>query len=604
MRQCLNPDCLRPNPDDSQFCQQCGSKLLLVERYWAKSILGEGGFGRTFLAVDELRPSKPPCVIKQFLPQAQGTASVQKASDLFAQEAQRLEELGKHSQIPDLLAYFTHENRQYLVQEFIDGRTLNEELKTEGIYTENEIIELLKDILGILQFIHQNQIIHRDISPDNIIRRKTDCKLVLVDFGAAKYIEPVHRSVTGTIIGKAAYCAPEQAKGKPGVVSDLYSLGVTCLHLLTGVEPLELFDDWNGEWIWRDYLKDNIVSDCLGKIIDKLIEPRPRHRYQSVEEVLQDLQLEFHSNVTNIRYQSLEKLLAEEAWREADKETKNIMLEIAEKVEAGWLDEASINKISCEDLKAIDELWLKYSRGRFGFSVQKYIYQDLRKNQASSSATWNQLGTTIGWKVNNSWLPYSVLNFDSPAKVGKLPAAYCRGKSMKNTFIALTARLVKCNIVFSAVTSRYTYLYELLIARKWREADEETEKVMLQIVDREKEGYLDGNSINKLPCEDLQVIDYLWIKYSQGHFGFSVQKRIYQSLGGTQDFNDVVLNKFLNRVKWQRQSKKMYQGLTYNLTAPEGHLPAPWRGKYTQYGMTGWGVDKVKFFSRLDACQM
>ncbi|MEC4805520.1 MAG: inactive serine/threonine-protein kinase VRK3 [Jaaginema sp. PMC 1079.18] len=194
MRQCLNPDCLRPNPDNSQFCQQCGSNLLLVERYWAKSILGEGGFGRTFLAVDELKPSKPPCVIKQFLPQAQGTASVTKASELFTREAQRLEELGTHSQIPALFAYFTHENRQYLVQEFIDGQTLEQELNSNGVYTENQIIELLQDLLSVLQFVHQNQVIHRDIKPENIIRRTTDKKLVLVDFGAAKYVELIQKS--------------------------------------------------------------------------------------------------------------------------------------------------------------------------------------------------------------------------------------------------------------------------------------------------------------------------------------------------------------------------------------------------------------------------
>ncbi|MDB9314934.1 protein kinase, partial [Spirulina sp. CS-785/01] len=107
MRQCLNPDCLHPNPDNSTFCQKCGNQLLLENRYYAECILGQGAFGRTFLARDKHKPSKPRCVIKQFLPQAQGTNNIQKASELFAQEAQRLEELGQHPQIPDLLAYFT-----------------------------------------------------------------------------------------------------------------------------------------------------------------------------------------------------------------------------------------------------------------------------------------------------------------------------------------------------------------------------------------------------------------------------------------------------------------------------------------------------------------
>ncbi|MGC9524012.1 MAG: SUMF1/EgtB/PvdO family nonheme iron enzyme [Limnospira sp.] len=289
MSQCLNPDCLHGNPDDSQFCQKCGSKLRLLERYRAKRILGQGGFGRTFLAVDDCKPSQPPCVIKQFLPQAQGTATLQKAAELFDQEARRLEELGKHSQIPELLAYFTADNRQYLVQEFIDGETLQQELENNGAFTENQIRSLLKDLLTVLDFVHRRNVIHRDIKPENIIRRKSDKKLVLVDFGAAKQVPRTSLSVTGTIIGSAEYCAPEQAMGKPKYASDLYSLGVTCLHLLTQTSPSDLYDPLETEWVWRDYLNGNPVSDPFGKILDRLVETYKK-RYQSVAEVLADLQ--------------------------------------------------------------------------------------------------------------------------------------------------------------------------------------------------------------------------------------------------------------------------------------------------------------------------
>ncbi|MDT9221073.1 MAG: SUMF1/EgtB/PvdO family nonheme iron enzyme [Limnospira sp. PMC 1240.20] len=290
MSQCLNPDCLHSNPEGSQFCQKCGSKLRLAERYYAKSILGQGGFGRTFLAVDDFKPSKPPCVIKQFLPQAQGTATLEKAAQLFDQEAQRLELLGKHSQIPELLAYFTADNRQYLVQEFIEGDTLEQELDNQGIFTENQIISLLEDLLPVLDFVHQNQVIHRDIKPENIIRRASDNKLVLVDFGASKQVQRTSMSVTGTVIGSAAYCAPEQAMGKPQYGSDLYSLGVTCLYLLTQVSPSNLYDPLEAQWVWREHLNGNQVSDKLGKILDRLVETVFKKRYQSVAEVLEDLQ--------------------------------------------------------------------------------------------------------------------------------------------------------------------------------------------------------------------------------------------------------------------------------------------------------------------------
>ncbi|ULP73182.1 bifunctional serine/threonine-protein kinase/formylglycine-generating enzyme family protein [Nodularia sphaerocarpa] len=287
---CLNPDCLHPNPDNFKYCQKCGSKLVLTERYIPRSILGQGGFGRTFLATDQFKPSQPYCVIKQFLPQAQGTDTIEKASQLFAQEAQRLEELGKHPQIPELMAYFIVDNRQYLVQEFVQGNTLQAELDNNGVFSEKQIRELLLEILEILEFVHSKQVIHRDIKPENIIRCSSNNKLFLVDFGAAKVVKQQQRTATGTIIGSAEYCAPEQSMGKPFFISDLYSLGVTCLHLLTGISPFDLYSPLEGEWVWRDYLNGNVVSDELGKILEKLAHPIAKHRFQSVAEVKQQVE--------------------------------------------------------------------------------------------------------------------------------------------------------------------------------------------------------------------------------------------------------------------------------------------------------------------------
>jgi formylglycine-generating enzyme required for sulfatase activity len=285
MSHCLNPDCLYKNLETTQICQKCGTKLLLGDRYRALSILGKGGFGRTFLAIDEFKPSKPKCVIKQFLPNVKGKSAIAKATELFAQEAIALDELGKHEQIPELLAYFNQEERQYLVQEFVDGDNLLKELEDRGALSEAQIRELLKDMLSVLQFVHANNTIHRDIKPANIIRRKRDGKLILVDFGAAKASEWGDAGVTGTIIGSAGYVAPEQARGKPQFSSDLFSLGVTCLHLLTNVIPLELFDLGDDRWVWRDYLTDRPVSEQLGQIIDKLVENATKKRFASVEEV-------------------------------------------------------------------------------------------------------------------------------------------------------------------------------------------------------------------------------------------------------------------------------------------------------------------------------
>lgn len=251
-------------------------------------MIAQGGFGRTFLAVDEHKPSKPPCVIKQFFPQALGPNKAEKAAELFVQEAVRLEQLGKHPQIPELFAHFEQDSRQYLIQEFINGKNLAQVLATEGTFNEQQIANLLTSLLPVLDFIHSHNIIHRDIKPENIIYC-SDEKPVLVDFGAAKYATGTALMKTGTTIGTPEYIAPEQARGKAVFASDLYGLGVTCIYLLTHVSPFQLFDTGEAAWVWRQYLAANSVSDRIGYIIDRLIEPATKRRYQSVAEVLADL---------------------------------------------------------------------------------------------------------------------------------------------------------------------------------------------------------------------------------------------------------------------------------------------------------------------------
>lgn len=303
MSYCLNPHCPSPhNPAGTNFCRTCGAKLLLKERYRTIKPLGQGGFGKTFLAVDEDKPSHPHCVIKQFFPQAQGTNTVQKAAELFTQEAVRLDELGKHPQIPELLAYFSQDSQQYLVQEFIAGRDLAHELAMNGVFDEARVRSLLLDLLPVLQFVHQHQVIHRDIKPENIILRASASpqpfstsahkggagQLVLVDFGAAKVATGTALGRTGTAIGSAGYSAPEQSFGRAVFASDIYGLGVTCLNLLTNQHPFDLYDPHENAWVWRQAVKFP-VSDTLSRILDKMVEYAINRRYQTATEVLQAL---------------------------------------------------------------------------------------------------------------------------------------------------------------------------------------------------------------------------------------------------------------------------------------------------------------------------
>ncbi len=291
---CFNPTCKHPeNPLNATRCSDCETPLLLLDRYRAIRLIGQGGFGRTLLVTDEVENSR--CVIKQFYPHSHSD----KAAELFRLEAQRLETLGQHPQIPKLLNYFEVEGNQYLVQEFVDGRNLAQELADVGAFNETQIRQLLQDILPILKFVHQHQVIHRDIKPENILRRSSDRKLVLVDFGAAKYATETTLGKTGTMIGSAAYTAPEQVRGKAVYASDLYSLGVTCIHLLTQMSPFELFDSGENQWVWRHYLdkqttrdgfkRKTVVGQWLGTVLDKLLESGTTKRYATVDSVLKDL---------------------------------------------------------------------------------------------------------------------------------------------------------------------------------------------------------------------------------------------------------------------------------------------------------------------------
>ncbi|MBD2414178.1 tetratricopeptide repeat protein [Nostoc calcicola FACHB-3891] len=288
---CLNPACHNPpNPDRTMFCYNCGAGLVVLRnRYRPIKSLGGGGFGKTYLAED-IDKLNEHCVIKQFAPQVQGTAALNKATELFEQEAKRLQQLGKHPQIPTLLAYFNEDNRLYLVQEFIDGQNLLVELQQQGIFDEQKIKELLLDLLDILKIVHQQQVIHRDIKPENIIRH-SDGKFVLIDFGASKQLTATVMTQIGTTIGSLGYAPLEQMQGGEAYpASDLYSLGATCFHLLSGIHPWDLWKRQGYSWVasWREHLQQP-VNQNLGRILDKLLQEEHQQRYQSATEVLQAL---------------------------------------------------------------------------------------------------------------------------------------------------------------------------------------------------------------------------------------------------------------------------------------------------------------------------
>ncbi|MBD1879739.1 CHASE2 domain-containing protein [Coleofasciculus sp. FACHB-T130] len=259
-------------------------------RYKVVKVLGAGGFSQTYIAEDTQRPRNPKCVVKHLKPARQDPAFLQVARRMFKTEAKTLEKLGHHQQIPHLLAYFEQDQQFYLVQEFIEGSPLSDELHQGTRLSESEIIQFLQDVLGILEFVHAYQVIHRDIKPSNLIRRRQDGKLVLIDFGAVKEIRTQLTSGTDQTsitvgIGTQGYVPSEQLAGKPKYSSDIYALGITAIQLLTGLRPNQLPEDpETSEIIWRDKVK---VSDRLAAILDKMVRYHFRDRYQSATEVSQ-----------------------------------------------------------------------------------------------------------------------------------------------------------------------------------------------------------------------------------------------------------------------------------------------------------------------------
>ena len=271
---------------------------ILGSRYKVIEYIAKGGFGKTYLAEDTQLPGKNKCVVKQLYPSGEDSKLLAVARRLFYTEASTLHILGHHEQIPKLLAYFEEEEKFYLVQQYIKGQTLVQKLITAQAWTESQVIELLKDGLNVLQFIHSQGVIHRDVKPDNLIRRDSDNKLVLVDFGTVK--EVLHGQANANqltvAVGTQGYMPIEQARGKPLPASDLYALGAIGIQALTGIVPIDLEDDQEGELIWESLAN---VSPQLAQVLTQMTKYQPDERYQSATEVLQALDTLYNLEVEN-----------------------------------------------------------------------------------------------------------------------------------------------------------------------------------------------------------------------------------------------------------------------------------------------------------------
>lgn len=309
---CTRPNCPSPinhfsdldspklsRPLKQKYCSACRMELVLRGHYLPQSVLGKGGFGTAFLAVDIDSPTRSKCVVKLFQPPVNlSDSQMETALTLFAREAQVLERLGRrHPQIPNLYAYFplpvtnplTNKSEElfYLVQEFIDGEDLEKVRDRQGKLSETAVVEILREILGVLDFVHGEGAIHRDVKPSNIMQ-ESDGRLSLLDFGAVKEVTAPNSAQRGpTTICSPEYAPPEQImSGQVNVTSDLYALAATCVVLLTDKDSQDLRDSASNTWRWRNHVQ---VSPGLADILDRMLMARPSNRFPSAKAVLSAL---------------------------------------------------------------------------------------------------------------------------------------------------------------------------------------------------------------------------------------------------------------------------------------------------------------------------
>lgn len=454
---------------------------LLNQRYKILQQLGSGGFGDTYLAQDIKHSESFLRVVKHLKPKNSTPNILEVAKKLFDREASFLYRLGQCDRIPTLYAHFEEDKEFYLVQEFIDGHDLTQELILGQPWSEEKTIHLLKELLEVLALVHRENAIHRDIKPSNVMRRKRDGKLVLIDFGAIKEIESLTIDSDGQTsmtvgIGSPGYMPNEQSNGKPKLASDIYAVGAIGIQALTGCKPDRLEENpQTGELIWQHLAPH--TSDRLNIILSKMVSSHFRDRYQNASEALKALlapvtlpttvaptattlqvpslnEAPKQSKIslgaivtglivttaialggvaaTNIKtpkstsvsslYQQLEQHLAAAQWQEADLQTNRIMLQVAGREKEGWLNTQSIKNFSCSDFQRIDKLWLKYSDGHFGFSVQKPIYLETGNPLGEyNPIAYRRFGEQVGWREKGYWKSHVDLRFDKLAPKGHLP---------------------------------------------------------------------------------------------------------------------------------------------------------------------------------------
>ncbi|MDF5720144.1 MAG: serine/threonine-protein kinase [Rhizonema sp. PD37] len=421
-------------------------------RFMIQKVLGGGGFGVTYSAVEQ-RTGKV-FAIKTLNPMHQSQDDFHEKQEKFVNEALRLRGC-HHPHIVKVHELIQEDGMWGMVMEFIDGEDLGVYVDKHGQLSESEALRYIDQVGQALEYVHQQGFLHRDIKPNNIILLSGKLEAVLIDFGLAREFT-IGKTLSMSNSKTEGYAPVEQYErlGHFGTYTDVYALAATLYSLLTTRTPIPAHYRKDADIPLKAPKQFNHeISDKVNNAILKGMELEAQHRPQTVLEFRKLLGL---VNVESspiklitplMDYTQLRDLLAALKWREADEETNRLMLAVAGREKEGWLDVDSIDDFPCLDLRIIDQLWIKYSHGKFGFSVQKRIYQSLggtRNDDERSRKIWEAFGDRVGWRRQDEWLYYTDLTFNLAAPEAHLPRLRVVG--WIGWYSSIASRLVKCNI--------------------------------------------------------------------------------------------------------------------------------------------------------------
>ncbi|MDM9383399.1 serine/threonine-protein kinase [Chlorogloeopsis sp. ULAP01] len=427
-------------------------------RFTIQKILGGGGYGVTYSAIDN--NTSKIIAIKTLKPIQQNQPDFEEQQEKFVNEALRLRGCS-HPHIVQVYEMIREAGLWGMVMEYIEGQDLAVYVSKRGQLPEDEALRYINQIGQALEYVHQQGFLHRDVKPNNIILRQSTQSVVLIDFGLTREFI-IGRTGSMTNAKTEGYAPIEQyeRRGNFAPCTDVYALAATLYTLLTAEVPIPAN--------FRKYAQlpppkqfNSQISDRVNEAILKGMALEPQDRVQTVREWLglvlprkvntptpqasipnskSKIQNQPSQNIATppksddgiklktakTDYTRLRDLLAAEKWRAADEETTRVMLAVARREREGCLDNESIDNFPCEDLRTIDQLWVKYSNGRFGFSVQKRIYQSLGGTKEYNQEIWEAFGDAIGWRKNEGWMHYTDITFDLKAPQGHLPSPHER----------------------------------------------------------------------------------------------------------------------------------------------------------------------------------